>query len=635
MPAGCHTHQTMDRLTIDGPWFLDAAGRHVLLRGVNLGGSSKTPAWPAGATHIPQDVASHRDVSFVDRPMPLEAVDEHLRRFRRWGFRVVRLLVTWEAVEHAGPGIHDEAYLDYIAEVACRAGEHDLYVFIDPHQDAWSRWSGGDGAPGWTLEAVGFDLSRLDASEAAITQHGRPPGRYGPMIWPNGWTRLASATMFGLFLAGDVVAPRTTIEGEPAQGYLQRHFLGAMRAVAERLRSLPNVLGWEPMNEPSPGYLGVADLAAALPVYGSAPRLTGLQSLSVPAGHPARVPTMALRGLHPVVVSETILNPEGVSAWSDPASDPWRREGVWDVGHDGAPRLLRPTHFAGVDPWSDGLRPFIRAFASMARAVNPGWLLFVEGEPGAEASLAWDPRAGDPERVVHAPHWYDLATLITKHWDPENGLVWGKTGASVIGRAAVQASFAEQLRGHVRTTAEVFGGGPTLIGEFGVPFDLDGGAAANAARGHEAAAEALAASYAALDAALVHGTVWNVTPDNAHAHGDGWNGEDLSIWSVDDVASVLGPDAGARALRSFARPYVRACAGHLLEQAYDPATGRFEATIQAAPAGAPTEIVAPVPAYPERLRIAVSAGHASYDPEAGTIAWEHPPVGTLRISLGR
>ena len=625
----------MERLGLDGRWFVDGVGRHVLLRGVNLSGDSKVPTRPAGATHLAQDPASHRDVSFVGRPLPLEAVDEHLRRFRRWGFRVLRLLVTWEAVEHLGPGRYDEAYLDYIAEVARRAGEHDLHVFIDPHQDAWSRWSGGDGAPGWTLEAVGFDLTRLDASEAAITQHARPPERYGPMIWPNGWTRLASATMFGLFLAGDLVAPRTTIEGEPAQRYLQRHFLGAMQAIAERLRGLPNVLGWEPLNEPSPGYLGVADLAAPLPVYGSAPRLTGLQSLSVPAGHPARVPVVALRGLEPLVASETILNPERVSAWRDSAADPWRRERVWEIGDDSAPRLLRPTHFAGVEPWSDGLRPFIRAFAAMVRAVNPSWLLFVESEPGAERSHSWDPREGDPERVVHAPHWYDMATLITKHWDPSRGLVWGETGTSVTGRAAVRASFAEQLRRHVRTTAEVFGGGPTLIGEFGVPFDMDGGAAANAARGHDAATEALAASYAALDAALVHGTVWNMTPDNSHAHGDGWNGEDLSIWSADDVASTPGQDAGARALLAFARPYVHACAGHLLEQAYDPVTGRFEATIQATSAGAPTAIVAPVPAYPDRPRIAVSAGRAVYDPEAGTIAWEHPPAGTLRIRLER
>ncbi len=630
----------MERLSLDGPWFADAAGRRVLLRGVNLGGNSKTPGSPPGATHLAQDPATHREASFVGRPLALDEIDIHLARYRRWGFRVLRLLVTWEAVEHARPGIHDESYLAYIAAVARRAGDHGLHVFIDPHQDAWSRWSGGDGAPGWTLEAVGFDLSRLDASEAAITQHGRSPDRHGPMIWPNNWTRLASATMFGLFLAGDRIAPRTTIEGEPAQRYLQRHFLGSMRAIAERLAGLPNVLGWEPMNEPSPGYLNVADLSAPLPVYGSAPQLTGLQSMAVPAGVSARVPLVELRGLDPVVVGETILNPNGVNAWRDDSFDPWRREGIWDLDDGGRPRLLRPDHFALVDVWSDALRPFIRAFAAMVREVDPTWLIFVEGEPGAEASLAWDAMTGDPERVVHAPHWYDLATLITKRWDPARALVWGEPGTVVAGEAAVRASFTEQLLSHVATTERVFGGGPTLIGEVGVPFDLDDGAATNAVGGHVAATEALAASYAALDAALVHGTLWNVTPDNTHAHGDGWNGEDLSIWSGDDAALAPDPrhpDAGTRGLSAFARPYVYACAGTLVEQCYDPVGGVFEAVIEAgeAAASAPTEVVCPIPAYPDGPAIAVSAGTAAVDGDAGRIQWQHPTTGRLTIRLAR
>ena len=32
-----------------------------------------------------------------------------------------------------------------LAEVCRRAGEHGLYVFVDFHQDVWSRMTGGDG----------------------------------------------------------------------------------------------------------------------------------------------------------------------------------------------------------------------------------------------------------------------------------------------------------------------------------------------------------------------------------------------------------------------------------------------------------------------------------------------------------
>ena len=146
-------------MKISGSWFKDDHGRTRLLRGVNLGGSSKVPFVPDGATHLRDGFLDHRDVSFVGRPFPLETAADHLERLRIWGFNCLRFLITWEAIEHAGPGQYDEAYLDYVTAVVSKAGEFGFQVIIDPHQDMWSRFSGGDGAPGWTLEAAGFDLA--------------------------------------------------------------------------------------------------------------------------------------------------------------------------------------------------------------------------------------------------------------------------------------------------------------------------------------------------------------------------------------------------------------------------------------------------------------------------------------------
>lgn len=621
-------------MQIDGIWCKDDTGRTRLLRGVNLSGSTKVPVTPNGATYRRDHFFDHRAVSFVGRPFPLAEADEHLGRLRAWGFTFLRLLTTWEAIEHAGPGQYDQEYLQYVRQVVEKAAEYEIDVFIDPHQDVWSRWTGGDGAPGWTLEAVGFDLRQLDATGSAITHqlHGDPFPR---MIWPTNYTKLGAATMFTLFFGGNDFAPATTIDGEPAQEYLQRHYINAILEVARRLQGLPNVIGYDTLNEPGSGYIGAQDLSQ--PMRGLlqlGPSPTPFQGFLLGAGYPQEV---AVFGIGPQGVYETgrtTLNAAGRSAWLDPARDVWRQNGVW-TDEGGAPRLLRPQHFLRPDGSAisfedEYLKPFMLRFTAALREVAPEAIIFLEGVPGG-GHPHWG--AGDPSQVINAGHWYDSATLITKHFDPTRSFDL-HSGQPVEGAEAVSRLFVEQL-GRITAQSETHMGGiPTLIGETGIPFDLDEKAAFRS--GNFATHIAALDMYMdAMDAHLLHFTIWNYTPDNTNERGDLWNDEDLSIFSRDQQTDPDDINSGGRGLAGIVRPYARKTAGQPLRQRFDLATRTFELTFRPDPAlTVPTEIFVPAYQYPDGYTVELSAGSATQDAASSCLLIDSPGLNddvTVRI----
>jgi hypothetical protein len=83
------------------------------------------------------------------------------------------------------------------------------------------------------------------------------------MIWPTNYMKLACATMFTLFFGGRVYAPKCVIDGMNIQDYLQSHYIGAFTTLIERIsKSGFNildevVLGYDTLNEPHPGYIGI------------------------------------------------------------------------------------------------------------------------------------------------------------------------------------------------------------------------------------------------------------------------------------------------------------------------------------------------------------------------------------------
>lgn len=597
------------RVSQHGALFLDGAGGQIILRGVNLGGDSKVP-WPDGGTERFSDFADHRDVSFIGRPFPLEEADEHLGRLAHWGFNALRLLTTWEAVEHRGPGQYDTEYLDYFTEVCRRAEDHGLHLFIDFHQDVWSRMSGGDGAPGWTFEAVGLDFTRFAEADAAHVMQARydyadpapRQGAYPQMSWGSNHRLPANGIMWTLFWGGRLFTPDFRIEGENAQDFLQNRYLGAMGEVARRVAGLPHVLGFDTLNEPGLGWMGrplsYRHLAASRehperPRIG--PALSPLDALAMAQGLPVTAPVLARDASGAAVPGQSrVLNPRGVRIWRDGADCPFERAGAYRLEGD-TPAPLDEDFFTVADGRrlslsDDAFAPFFHQVARATRAHCPGWSVFAEMDPFAHASGRRFP-ADLPERSVNASHWYDVATLYLKRFDA----------------AGAGPRFARQLGDLAAQAAAFPGGAPSLIGEFGIPFDLDDGAAYAAwAKGAregvwESHVLALSLMYDAIDALGLHATQWNYTASNRNDPlvGDRWNQEDLSIFSRDQQGDPADPDSGGRAIEGFCRPFARRIQGRLEAMRFDGRAGRFRLDWIADPEiGGATEVYAPRIQFP-------------------------------------
>jgi hypothetical protein len=428
--------------------------------------------------------------------------------------------------------------------------------------------------------------------------------------------------MFALFFAGSDLAPETTIEGEPVQEYLQRHYIAAIRRLAARLKDLPNVAGFDTLNEPMHGYLTVSDLedCCGHPRMGDFP--TPLQAMLAASGRAVEVNIweMGLRGNRPV--GRKLINPSGASLWREGFDCVWRRHGVWDLDAHGNPRLLRPHHFAEVNGRrihfaDDYYRPFANRVAREIRAEMPNALIFLETEPGSRPPR-W--RAEDAPAVVYAPHWYDAFTLVFKRFTPWVAIDYF-THEIVFFPRRIRRSFRAQLARLKQQSADFLNGAPVLLGEFGIPFDLNG---KQAYRGGNFAAQerAMDRSLRAVEDNLLSATLWNYTADNTNARGDQWNDEDLSIFSRDQQTDPADINSGGRALRAVVRPYPRAVAGRPLRMSFDMRSRRFEFEYEPDPAlSAPTEIFVPAYQYPHGIRVIAPSGTWTHDPQTQTLTY--------------
>ncbi len=179
----------------------DDQGRALVLHGTNFSSASKgdplrVPSW-AGR-------------------------DDVLRLSEDWGFNLVRYLILWDAIEPV-QGTIDQDYLDRVEQYLDWLHEAGVRVVLDMHQDVYSSVFCCDGAPVWAVrdDDLPFTLQSpwfVNYFQPAVIR-----------AWDNFWA---------------YPGPHSD---------LQDSFAAAWAAVAARFGSHPAVLGYDILNEPSPG----------------------------------------------------------------------------------------------------------------------------------------------------------------------------------------------------------------------------------------------------------------------------------------------------------------------------------------------------------------------------------------------
>jgi hypothetical protein len=423
------------------------------------------------------------------------------------------------------------------------------------------------------------------------------------MLWPSNYNRYAAATMFTLFFAGKTYCPDLQADGENIQDWLQNKYINAFKHAQRRLKNCPAIAGWGSMNEPHVGFIGQQNLKLVedimIPV---GPRPTPWQAIRAASGYPVEVPVYGAASIGKRVSHYETFNPEGIPLFREGHVCPWKQAGVWN-DDGGQPKLLKCDHFSqykGRKPFfaNDFLKPFIVKYINAMREADENSFFFIEGLPlstKSDSHPSWVNT--DPENVVNAFHWYDGLSLFTKSfrtWFNVNI----NTQKLILGKKNVIKYFTESLAKGISVTRKKMINMPCLLGEFGLAFDLNNRKYFKNGD-YSLHEKALSMYYDAVDANLLHSTIWNYSASNTNKYGDSWNDEDLSIFS----------EGKERATAGWKRPYPMATAGLPLFINWDYKSGLFTYRFNAdAKITAPTVIYLPAETFGDDAKIEINAG---------------------------
>jgi hypothetical protein len=230
----------------EGRWFRDREGRYVLFRGVNFASRSKLPPY------LPVAPLEVKDINRLDLKMELELVKPELDLLKHLGFNIIRLLVSWKAIEpYPNPDLErivpeGDKYLTKLKEVIDALYLRNLFVILDFHQDIAHETFGGDGFPDWAIA--------LDDKNKK-----RPvPSNLKNKKWQSAYVlhKLVKHTLKS-FWENNLTNQEYDLRNYPVRTHLEKTIGQTVKffKLLNNQQGHPAILGIEPFNEPHPAGL--------------------------------------------------------------------------------------------------------------------------------------------------------------------------------------------------------------------------------------------------------------------------------------------------------------------------------------------------------------------------------------------
>lgn len=201
----------MNTISVSGKRLVDEFGRERIFNGLNF---------------VYKDVISDDDGVIRYKT---DVTEDLLVALKNKGMNIIRLGLTWAGIE-PNMGEYNTEYLDGYKKVLKMCDKHEMYVFVDWHQDLFSKYCStpGDGAPKWAC---------------IHTKKTKDP----LLIWAEGY-----------FFHKDIHQSFDDFWGntEIAGKGLRDRFCDMLTFTVDYLKDCKCIIGYDVFNEPFPGTPG-------------------------------------------------------------------------------------------------------------------------------------------------------------------------------------------------------------------------------------------------------------------------------------------------------------------------------------------------------------------------------------------